>query len=105
MTGMAPEEWIMHGSIRLGGLTLLGADLLPAQYEGARGMRIFLEAGDADAAERLFDALAENGVIEMPLQETFWSPRFGVLTHQFGIPWAISCAGETVAVAVQGTGV
>ena len=92
MAGMAPEDWIMHGSITLGGITLLGADLLPAQYEPPKGMRIFLEVDEADAAERLFTALAEDGIIEMPLQETFWSVRFGVLTDQFGIPWTISCA-------------
>jgi PhnB protein len=28
----------------------------------------------------------------MPLQETFWSLRFGSVTDQFGIPWAINCA-------------
>jgi PhnB protein len=26
----------------------------------------------------------------MPLQETFWALRFGVLVDQFGIPWLIS---------------
>jgi PhnB protein len=27
----------------------------------------------------------------MPLQETFWAVRFGVLVDQFGIPWSINC--------------
>ena len=26
----------------------------------------------------------------MPMQETFWSPAFGVLTDRFGIPWEIN---------------
>jgi PhnB protein len=54
--------------------------------------RIFLEADDPAATERLFDALGERATIEMPLQQTFWSVRFGVLTDQFGIPWTVSCA-------------
>ena len=77
MSGVVPPEWqtkIMHGSITLG------------------GFRIFLEPDDPADAERLFNALAENGTIEMPLQQTFWSVRFGVLTDQFGIPWTINCA-------------
>jgi PhnB protein len=83
---------IMHGSITLGGLTVSGADVSPGHYERPQGIRIFLEADDPAETERLFHALAENATIEMPLQETFWSLRFGMLTDQFGIPWTISCA-------------
>jgi uncharacterized glyoxalase superfamily protein PhnB len=42
-------------------------------------------------AERIFKALAENGTVQMPLQETFWALRFGVLADQFGVPWLINC--------------
>jgi PhnB protein len=27
----------------------------------------------------------------MPIQETFWAQRFGMLTDQFGTPWMINC--------------
>jgi PhnB protein len=26
----------------------------------------------------------------MPLQETFWAARFGMLTDRFGIPWMVN---------------
>ena len=42
---------------------------------------------DADTA---FNALAEDGQVQMPLQKTFWSPRFGMLTDRFGIGWMIN---------------
>jgi PhnB protein len=35
--------------------------------------------------------LPENGKIAMPLQQTFWAKRFGVVIDQFGIPWSINC--------------
>jgi PhnB protein len=90
-----PPDWqtkIMHGSITLGGVTIAGADPPPGGYQQPTGFRMFLESDDPADTERLFNALAENGRIEMPLQQTFWSLRFGVLTDQFGIPWTISCA-------------
>jgi PhnB protein len=95
MAGDVPPGWetkIMHGSITLGGITVAGADPPPGQYERPQGFRIFLEVDDPADTDRLFNALAENARIEMPLQQTFWSARFGVLTDQFGIPWTISCA-------------
>jgi PhnB protein len=95
MASGAPPEWgskIMHGSITLGGIVIAGADPPPGEYEQPKGFRIFLEPDDPAECERLFQALAENATIEMPLQPTFWSLSFGVLTDQFGIPWTISCA-------------
>ena len=42
-------------------------------------------------AERIFQALAQNGTVQMPIQETFWATHFGILVDQFGIPWMINC--------------
>jgi PhnB protein len=27
----------------------------------------------------------------MPIAETFWSPRFGMCTDRFGVPWMVNC--------------
>jgi PhnB protein len=42
-------------------------------------------------AERIFNTLAEKGTVRMPLEETIWAVRFGMLIDQFGIPWMINC--------------
>ena len=93
-TSVAPE-WaakIMHGTVTIGGVNVMGADSPEGEYSRPQGFRIFLEPKDPAESERLFEALSENGTIEMPIQQTFWSLRFGVLTDQFGIPWTINCA-------------
>ncbi len=46
---------------------------------------------DPAEADRVFNALAENGAVQMPIQETFWAVRFGMVTDRFGIPWMINC--------------
>src|SRR4029079_17054306 len=94
MAGDVAPGWetkIMHTSITRGGVTVSGADLPPGRYEQPKGFRIFLDADDPADTERMYHARAEHAAIEMPMQETFWSLRFGVLTDQFGIPWTISC--------------
>ena len=41
-------------------------------------------------AERIFNALAEDGRVTMPFEKTFWSPGFGMLVDPFGIPWMVN---------------
>ena len=93
MESDVPPDWsakIMHGSVTLGTLKINGADV--TNYVVPTGFHVFLEHDDPAEVERLYATLAENGTIEMPLQQTFWSVRFGVLRDQFGVPWTLSCA-------------
>ena len=90
----APAEWagkILHARLELGDLVLNGCDLPPGQYERPRGMSLLLGLDNPAEAERLFTALAENGSVRFPLQQTFWAERFGSVMDQFGIPWEINC--------------
>jgi PhnB protein len=34
----------------------------------------------------------------MPIQQTFWAARFGMLVDKFGTPWMINC-GQTAQAA------
>jgi PhnB protein len=33
----------------------------------------------------------EDGTVTMPIGETFWATRFGMLVDRFGIPWMVNC--------------
>src|SRR4051794_14441588 len=60
----APVEWsgkILHARLVIGDTALLGADARPGTYESARGFSILLGLDDPGEAERVFNALAENG--------------------------------------------
>ena len=89
-----PQEWqdkILHATLTVGDNVLMGGDVLPEQYEQPKGFQILIGLNDPLDAERIFQALAEHGTVQMPLQKTFWAVRFGVLVDQFGIPWVINC--------------
>ena len=94
MAGEAPPGWadkVMYASLTIGETLISGSDVPPAHYEPPRGFEIMIEPDDPVDAERIFHALAENGTVGMPIQETFWSVRFGVLVDQFGIRWSVNC--------------
>jgi PhnB protein len=39
----------------------------------------------------VFKELSEGGTVTMPIEETFWARRFGMLVDRFGIPWMVNC--------------
>ena len=82
---------IMHASLTVGDTVLMGSDALPNYFEKPQGFSVSLVLNDPDEAERVFNALAENGIVQMPIQETFWAARFGMLVDRFGTPWMINC--------------
>jgi len=69
----------------------MGADQPPLQYEAPKGFSLSIQLSSVTDAERIFHELADGGTIQMPLAETFWAARFGVLVDRFGIPWSINC--------------
>lgn len=94
MEAEVPAEWgnkVMHGEFRLGEYVVMGSDCMPDKYEAAKGTSLMVGIDDPTEAERAFNALAANGTVVMPIQETFWAAKFGMLEDQFGIPWMINC--------------
>jgi PhnB protein len=82
---------IMHASLIVGDSVLMGSDAPPQFFEKPQGFSVSLVFDDAVEAERIFNALAENGTVQMPIQETFWAARFGMVVDRFGTPWMINC--------------
>src|SRR5260370_18956378 len=94
MADQVSPEWrnkIMHARLVVGDKVLMGSDAPPERYEGTKGFSVSVGIDDPKDAERVFHALAENGTVQMPIQETFWAIRFGTLVDQFGIPWMVNC--------------
>ncbi len=94
MAERTPPDWrdkILHASFALGDQILTGGDTPPASYQKPQGFSILLNVAAAEEADRVFQMLAEKGEVQMPLAETFWALRFGMLVDQFGIPWMINC--------------
>ncbi|MFO0877604.1 MAG: VOC family protein [Gemmataceae bacterium] len=83
---------IMHARLALNDQVLMGCDAHPEMpYDGIRGCDVAMQVSSPAEAERLFAALAEGGTITMPIGETFWADRFGMVTDRFGVPWMINC--------------
>lgn len=94
MAAHVPAEWlnkIMHVSLAVGDQLIMGSDAPPDRYGKPQGFAVSLGIQKIADAERIFAALSEGGTVQMPIQQTFWAVRFGMLTDRFGIPWMINC--------------
>jgi PhnB protein len=94
MAGTVPPDWqdkVMHGSVTVGGQVLMGADVLPGQYEEPKGFSLSVQLNDSADADRIFQRLEAEGHAVMPLEKTFWAERFGLVVDRFGIQWMINC--------------
>jgi PhnB protein len=94
--GSVPPDWrekIFHATLRVGEQMLMGGDPLPDQYQPMQGVQLTIGVADPAEADRVFQALAEHGTVQMSLQETSWAIRFGVVVDRFGISWLINCEG------------
>jgi PhnB protein len=94
MADQVPPAWrnkIIHASLVVGDKALMGGDSPPDRYEQPKGFSVSLGFDNPAEAERVFNALSQNGKVQMPIQETFWALRFGMLVDQFGIPWMVNC--------------
>ena len=58
----------LHATLIIGNNTFMGADALPEQYERPKGFHVLLGTEDPGGAERIYQAPAENGTVQMPLQ-------------------------------------
>ena len=90
--GMVPpggENKVMHAALRIGEATVLASDGRCLGQPNFQGFALSLTAADVTEADRLFAALAKGGQVQMALDKTFFSPRFGMVADRFGVSWMI----------------
>lgn len=82
------EDKVMHAKLSGSGWVLMASDTTPEhRITAGNNFSIALTCESVADQDRLFAALGEGGTATMPLQDTFWGARFGMLLDQFGIQW------------------
>ncbi len=85
------KDLIMHTRLIVGDAVLMASDAPPQYQTKPEGFSVAVQVDDPKEAERIFAALGKGGTVNMPLQETFWAKKFGMLIDRYGIPWMVNC--------------
>lgn len=83
---------VMHASLVWHNFRLMASDRPPQQpHAGFHGISLSISVDDTAEAERIFAALSQGGQTTMPIAQTFWARRFGMLVDRFGLTWMVNC--------------
>lgn len=83
---------IMHVSLPIGETILMGSDTNSQAGDVKMGenVSISINAENRAEADRLFNGLSVEGIIKMPMTDTFWGAYFGMFVDKFGIHWMVN---------------
>ncbi|HBU85130.1 MULTISPECIES: VOC family protein [Paenibacillus] len=86
------KDRIMHASLQIGSSVLMLSDTFPGMpYVVGNHVNVTVNTDTAEEAKEIFNQLQDGGEVTMPIQETFWSPAYGMVTDKFGVHFQISC--------------
>lgn len=83
---------VMHAEFRAGDIYFMASDSMPEQpVILGNAVTLSISLDSLEEQESIFSKLSDGGAVTMPLQDTFWGARFGMLTDKFGINWMLNC--------------
>ena len=83
------SDKVLHACFRIGESTIMASDGYCKGKPDFQGFSLTIQAPDKSEADRLFKALEPGGQVQMPIAETFFSPRFGMVADRFGVSWMV----------------
>jgi PhnB protein len=93
-----PEEargLISHAMIKVGETDMMFSDNFPGQQSlSGNQVTICITSSDAEKSKQIYEALKQGGEVKMPMQETFFSPAYGIVKDQFGVTFQIFTEGK-----------
>ncbi|UYN95386.1 MAG: VOC family protein [Enhydrobacter sp.] len=91
--GMIPagsENKVMHAAFKVGDTQIMASDGHCMGKPSFQGFTLTINVGSDAEAEKLFATLGrDGGQVQMPLAETFFASRFGMVADKFGVSWMV----------------
>jgi len=90
------DDWkqkILHSTLTIGGGSKLMISDSLKETSVTSNISLSLNYHNAEEIMDKFNKMAEGGTVTMPLNETFFSPKFGILKDKFGVTWMFHLEG------------
>jgi PhnB protein len=80
---------VMHASFKIGQSEIMASDGCNDGTANFQGFSLSISVDTEAEAERIFKALGQGGKETMPMMQTFFAPKFGMLEDKFGVGWMV----------------
>jgi PhnB protein len=85
------KDRILHSKLTVGSVELMASDNMPGlEFRQGNNFSVCVECSTREEQDMHVAAISRGGKVTMPLQDTFWGARFGMVTDKFGINWMFS---------------
>jgi PhnB protein len=92
MSAPGTDNKVMHANVRVRDTEFMASDGRCQGQPQFEGFSLTMNVANAGEADKLFAALSEGGQAQMPLTETFFAERFGMVADKFGVSWMVLAA-------------
>ncbi|MBA4532829.1 VOC family protein [Brevibacillus halotolerans] len=84
------KDRVAHAMVKVGETDLMFSDTFPGQpHQKGNQVTICIATSNKEESTQIYEALQEGGQVNMPLQETHFSPAYGIITDKFGVTFQI----------------
>ena len=81
---------VINAALDTGSFTMRASDRSDATNEVQTRIELTVIGTDESDLRRIFDGLANDGVVKAPMEKMFWGDIFGALIDKFGIGWQVN---------------
>ena len=84
------KNWILQATLPFGDNFIRMSDSIRELNDASTDRIGIVVESSVDIVKHAFEVLAEEGKVSMPLQETFFSPSYGIVYDKFGVMWNLA---------------
>jgi PhnB protein len=91
----AMKNLVLHAELRKDGHIIRFSDTFPgAAFTRGNSISFSLELESEEAVRTTFEALSQDGEVEMKPEKTFFSPMYAKFNDKYGVNWQLNCKGK-----------
>ncbi|BBH24575.1 VOC family protein [Paenibacillus baekrokdamisoli] len=80
------KDLVAHSLLKVGDMEIMVSDIIPGQpHQRGNQVTICITTNEKEEAKQIYEALSQSGQVNSPLQETYFSPAYGMVTDKFGV--------------------
>jgi PhnB protein len=84
------KDQVAHAVLKVGETEIMLSDNFPGQtpHRGNQ-ITICITTDEKERAKQIYESLQQDGQVKMSLQETYFSPAYGMIIDKFGVTFQI----------------